>query len=113
MRILSTRMGYVVATAIAVPVVAMTMLIGGQQASAATCPQIGDKLASQNREVARLMNRAPLCMKKHATSTESLKRYSESSWTSKCEAGKKSSYNAVASNRDRILRKCIPRGSDD
>lgn len=113
MSIQFTRLGYVVTTAIAVPVVALAMLVGAEQASAATCAQISDKLASQNREVGRLMNRSPTCMKKHATYTESLKRYSESSWMSKCEAGKKSHFNAVASNRDRILRKCIPRGSDD
>lgn len=109
----STRFGFVVTAMIAVPVVAVAMMVGGQGASAATCAQVADKLASQNREVGRLMNRAPTCMKKNARSTESLQRYSETSWTSKCEAGEASDYAAVASNRDTILRKCIPRGSND
>ena len=109
----SKLFGYVVAGAIAAPVAAAGLLMQTGEASALSCAQIADRLESQNREVTRLMGRDPNCMRKHASHSYSLQTKQKAAWEQLCEKGSNSSYVQLASNRDKILKTCIPRGSHD
>ena len=109
----SQLFGYVVAGAIAAPVLAAGLVMQTSEASALSCNQIADRLESQNREVTRLIGRDPHCMRKHASHSYSLQTKNKASWQQLCEKGASSSYVQLASNRDHILKTCIPRGSHD
>ncbi len=112
MTIQSKRLGYV-AAALAAPVLAAAMTLGSSPADASACTRIAGKLASQNQEVQRILGRDPHCMRKHASHSYSLQSKPKATWESLCKKGTVASYTQLASNRDRILRTCIPRGSHD
>jgi hypothetical protein len=109
----SKRIGFVAATAVALPLLAAAITFGASPADASTCTRIAGKLASQNQEVQRILRRDPNCMRKHANHSYSLQSKSKAAWQGLCDKGTASSYLQLASNRDRILRTCIPRGSHD
>ena len=107
------RFGSVTAAFVTAPMLAAAMLLSSTDANASACARIAGKLASQNQEVLRILGRDPNCMRRHASHTYSLQTKPKSTWKALCEKGTAAQYTQLASNRDKILRTCIPRGSHD
>lgn len=105
--------GAVTAVLMTVSIAASAMLLASTDADASACARIAGKLASQNQEVQRILGRDPNCMRKHASHTYALQTKPKSAWKALCETGTTAQYTQLASNRDKILRTCIPRGSHD
>ena len=107
-----TKQSTLFLTALAAPIAAVVMLAAAP-AEASTCARIAGKLASQNQEVQRILRRDPNCMRRHASHQHSLQSKTKATWQSLCDKGTSASFLQLASNRDTILRTCIPRGSHD
>ncbi len=109
----TNRSGRVTAMMMFVCFGAVVPALSGPSASAATCPQIGSELASQNDAVQQMLRRTGYCMKQIASHPDSVKSRTEADWTKLCEQGPKATYVSIADNRDWMLRACTPRGSSD
>ena len=80
-------------------------------ASAASCSVIAEQLRHQNDPLQDAKNRLTTCAKKYVKYPETLDSKSESQWESLCDKDK-SYYTTLLANRQQILVKCRPRGSD-
>lgn len=113
MKIASRRSGYVVAAVAVAAMSAAVLTLSTVPASAATCAQIGSRLASQNDAIRQMLRRTGHCMKQIASHSDSIKSRPETEWTSLCNQGRKATYDEISDNRDWMLRACTPRGSSD
>ena len=82
-----------------------------QPASALSCGVIAEQLMHQNTPLQDAKNRLTTCAKKYAKYPETLASKSESTWESLCDKNKNYYYTLLA-NRQQILVKCRPRGSE-
>ncbi len=96
---------------LAAPLFAVAMLVSVQPASALSCSVIAEQLSHQNEPLQDAKDRLTTCAKKHAKYPETLDSKTESQWESLCD-GDKSYYTNLVSNRQKILVRCRPRGSD-
>ena len=96
---------------LAAPLFAAAMIVTAQPASALSCSVIAEQLMHQNTPLQDAKNRLTTCAKKYAKYPETLASKRESTWESLCDKNK-SYYTTLLANRQQILVKCRPRGSD-
>jgi len=113
MRISLNIGGFGAAAVLSVPLFAAALFLAPAQARADSCNIIADQLSHQNTPLQDAANRLTTCARKYAKYDESLKSRSKSKWQSLCENNDKKIYERLVANRETILRRCRPRGSDD
>ncbi len=103
--------GYGVSALLAVPLFAAASLMTVQPASALSCGVIAEQLMHQNTPLQDAKTRLATCAKKYAKYPETLASKTESKWEDLCDENK-SYYTILLANRQQILVRCRPRGSD-
>ncbi len=100
-----------VSALLAVPLFAGAALMTAQPAAALSCDVIAEQLMHQNTPLQDAKARLTTCAKKHSKYPETLSSKSESQWEDLCDENK-SYYTTLLANRQQILVRCRPRGSD-
>lgn len=104
--------GLGVTALVAAPLFATTLFVAMPQAQALSCSVIADQLSHQNEPLQDAKERLMGCARKYVKHDNTLASKTKAQWESLCDDDK-NAYSALLNNRQTILVRCHPRGSED